>query len=144
MTRFSAPTGNTVYQTMAVLAADHGDPAARSWFARTMADGPDEADGGAFAPLDRFVMELFRTISLNGGSLSIVSALRGLEPRGGSLVTPHPPASRDPRQWLNPDEFDPDRYKSAPTSVDNNEARSKEVGLARCPLPPPPRTVRRQ
>jgi len=79
--------GNTVYQTMAVLAADHGDPVARSWFARTMADGPDEVDGGAFTPLDRFVMELFRTISPNGGSTSTVNALRGLEPRGGCLVT---------------------------------------------------------
>ena len=37
-----------------------------------MANDPDEADGGAFTPLDRFVMELFRTISPNPGSLSRV------------------------------------------------------------------------
>jgi hypothetical protein len=34
--------GNTVYNIMALLAAGHGDPAVRSWFARTMAEGPDE------------------------------------------------------------------------------------------------------
>jgi hypothetical protein len=80
--------GNTVYHTMAVLDAGHGDPGARSWFARTMAEGPDEADGHAFTPLDRFVMELFRTISPNGGSLSTVGAQRGLEPRVGNIITP--------------------------------------------------------
>jgi hypothetical protein len=46
------------------------DPNVRAWFERTMKVGPDKADGGAFTPLDRFVMELFRTISPNGGSLS--------------------------------------------------------------------------
>src|SRR4051812_13399518 len=51
--------GNTLYNTMALLAPGNGDPGVRSWFARTMAEGPDEMDGGAFTPLDRFVMELF-------------------------------------------------------------------------------------
>jgi cytochrome P450 len=41
----------------------------------------------------------------------------------------------DPRHWSNPAEFDPDRYKAAPTTVDNDEAKCKEVGLARCPFP---------
>jgi hypothetical protein len=58
--------GNMLYQTMRVLDADRGDPHVRSWFARTMSGGPDTAEDGAFTPLDRFVMELFRTISLNG------------------------------------------------------------------------------
>ena len=134
--------GNTLYNTMALLAPGHGDPGVRSWFARTMAEGPDEMDGVAFTPLDRFVMELFRTISPNGGSLSTVAMQRGLEPREGAVVTPHLATSQDPRHWLNPAEFDPDRYKAVPTSAENGEARSKEVGLARCPFPPAPFAVR--
>jgi len=39
-----------------------------------------------------------------------------------------------PQQWENPAEFDPDRYKTAPTSADNDEARIKQMGLARCPF----------
>lgn len=106
-----------------------------------MAEGPDETDGGAFTPLDRFVMELFRTISPNGGSLSDVRTTRGLEPRGAGIVTPHPETSHDPRHWRNPEEFDPDRYKTARTSVDNDEARCQEVGFAGCPFPPAPFAV---
>src|SRR4029079_2711067 len=49
--------GNTLYNIMAGLEASQGDPGARSWFAWTMAERPDEADGGAFTPLDRLVME---------------------------------------------------------------------------------------
>jgi len=134
--------GNTVYNVMARLAAGHGDPGLRSRFAQTMADGPDETDGVAFTPLDRFVMELFRTISPHAGSLSTVAMQRGLQPREGAVVTPHLPTSQDSRHWSNPTEFDPDRYKVAPTSADNAEARSKEVGLARCPFPPAPFAVR--
>jgi cytochrome P450 len=134
--------GNTVYNIMALLAPGHGDPQVRSRFAQTMADGPDETDGGAFTPLDRFVMELFRTISPNAGSLSTVATQRGLQPREGAVVTPHPTTSRDPRHWLDPETFDPDRYTAAPTSADNDETRSKEVGLARCPFPPAPFAVR--
>jgi cytochrome P450 len=40
----------------------------------------------------------------------------------------------DPRHWSNPHEFDPDRYKAAPTSADNDETRAKQVGLAACPF----------
>ncbi|WP_214323803.1 cytochrome P450 [Nonomuraea sediminis] len=72
-----------------------------------MTNSPDTADGGPFTPLDRYVMELFRTVSPNGGSLSTVSTERGAEPGLGSVITPHPPASRDPRHWLDPEGFDP-------------------------------------
>jgi cytochrome P450 len=86
-------------------------------------------------------MELFRTISPNGGSLSTAEAIRGLDPRSGTVLTPHPATSRDPRHWADPEEFDPDRYRTAPTSVDNDEARSREAGLARCPYTPAPFAV---
>ena len=41
----------------------------------------------------------------------------------------------DPRHWTNPEEFAPERYDVAPTTVDNDEARVREAGLARCPFP---------
>jgi len=101
-----------------------------------MTNQPDNPDDGAFTPLDRFVMELFRTISPNGGSLSVLPRQRQLlDSEFSTIVTPHPATSQDPRHWTNPSDFDPDRYISAPTSVDNGEERCKEIGLARCPFP---------
>jgi hypothetical protein len=127
--------GNMVYNTAARLEPKHGDPSARAWFERTMASRPDEADG-TFTPLDRFVMELFRVISPNGGSLSTLERQRQLlGSEYSSILTPHLPTSTDPRHWSNPREFDPDRYKTAPTTVDNDAARAKEFGMAHCPFP---------
>jgi cytochrome P450 len=133
--------GNTLYQTMAQLEAGHGNPSARSWFTRTMQGPYDEADG-AFTPLERFVMELFRTISPNTGSNSTVQTARSLSPAVVSVVIPHTAASGNPVHWHNPDDFDPDRYKTAPTTVDNDEKQSRQAGLVRCPFPPAPFAVR--
>lgn len=132
--------GSMLYRTLALLEPTHGDPEVRSWFTRTMSGAPDDADG-AFTPLDRFVMELFRTVSPNQGSLSTAQATRSLAPGSTSVVTPHPATSRDTRHWRNPEDFDPDRYLTAPTSADNDEAKSRQAGLARCPFPSAPFAV---
>jgi cytochrome P450 len=130
--------GVMLYNVMARLDAKHGDPAVRAWYEQTMANSPDSADSGVFTPLDRFVMELFRTISPNPGSLSRLKTLQELGPGHAIMITPHPTTSRDPRHWCNPDAFDPDRYTLAPTTADNGESRCEEVGLAHCPFPPAP------
>ena len=57
--------GNTLYNIMAKLGRDTGDAQAKDWFTKTMAADYDNPDGSAFPPLERFVMELFRTISPN-------------------------------------------------------------------------------
>ena len=61
--------GNTLFNIMARLETTKGDPAVRSWFEKTMKNDPDETDKSMFTRLDRFVMELFRTISPHAGSL---------------------------------------------------------------------------
>jgi cytochrome P450 len=127
--------GTTLYNMMALLEATNGDPAVRSWFEKTMVSGPDETDHSAFSRLDRFVMELFRTISPNRGSASVLPVQEQAFGTGYStIITPHPQSSRDPLHWNNPNDFDPDRYKQAPTSEHNDETRCKQVGLAQCPF----------
>src|SRR4051794_36425398 len=68
--------GKMTYQVMGRLEPVHGDPATRAWYERTMTNGPDDADGAPFSPLDRFVMELFRTITPNPGSSSVAAQRR--------------------------------------------------------------------
>jgi hypothetical protein len=127
--------GNTVYNVAARLEPTHGDSNVRAWFGKTMENGPDDTDGSPFTPLDRLVMELFRTINPNAGSLSALTRARQLlSSEFSSMTTPHLAASMDPRHWSNPHEFNPDRYKAAPTSADDGEERAKKAGLARCPF----------
>ena len=138
--------GNMVYNVAAKLEPTRGDASVRAWFERTMSD-PDRHDAsgsqGAFTPLDRFVMELFRVICPNGGSFSTMQRRRALLGAAFSgIVTPHPEANMSPLHWTNPTEFDPDRYKTAPTSADDGASRAKEAGLARCPFHKEPFAVK--
>ena len=139
--------GNTIFGIMSRLSEHGGDAEVRASFVKTMSGDYDHATGGAFTPLQMFVMELFRTISPNGGSLSAIQdaprSFYGQSPhtlldarfrRFGYMNTPHTTTSFDPIHWSNPQQFDPDRYKTVPTSDQIDEAKCKQIGFARCPF----------
>lgn len=129
--------GNTIYQIISTLSSDAGTPEIQKTFKEIMSSDFDQADDTPFTPLDRFVMELFRTLSPNDGSISTLSEtgqLESLYPRYGYVTNPHKATSEDPRHWTNPKEFDPDRYIDSPTSDQIDEARAKEIGFAQCPF----------
>ena len=129
--------GTMLYKSMNRLEATNGDPAVRFWFETTMKSAPDETDRCAFSRLDRFVMELFRTIMPNPGSASVLSVQQQAFGAGTSLImTPHLETRGGSLHWTNPDEFDPDRYLQAPTSEQNGKIRCKQIGLAQCPFEP--------
>ena len=120
---------------MLKLGRGTGNAEARAWFKKTMEGDPDNAGGAAFTPLERFVMELFRTISPNGGS---ISALQEIEPpafeRHGYIISPHTTTSLDPVHWKNPRRSIRRAIETAPTSQQIDEARMHQIGLARCPF----------
>ena len=127
--------GNSLYNIMLKLGRTTGDPETQAWFKKTMQMDYDTVDGSSFAPLERFVMELFRTISPNSGS---ISALQETTPpafeRSGYIISPHTTTSLDAVHWENPTKFDPSRYVSAPTSAQIDEAWVQRLGMARCPF----------
>src|SRR6476659_8099177 len=95
----------------------------------------DDAGGNAFTPLERFVMELFRTISPNGGSISALAENRPPPfDRHGYIVSSHTSTSLDPVHWAKPEAFDPDRYNSVPTSHEINDEACDRIGFAKCPF----------
>jgi cytochrome P450 len=139
--------GNTIFGIMSRLSEDGGDPGVRDAFRKTMNGNYDNANGAPYTPLEMFVMELFRTISPNGGSISTIEDARtsayGASPhkrfglpfeRHSYISTPHTSTSVDPIHWNNPEQFDPERYRSAPTSAEIDEDKCRQIGLARCPF----------
>ncbi len=139
--------GNTIFGIMSRLTPDGGDPAVRASFEKTMSGDYDKVDGTHFSPLELFVMELFRTISPNGGSISAIEDARrsayGESPREllglpveqySYVSTPHEATSMAPMHWKDPKQFNPDRYRLVPTSDQIDEPKVRQMGLARCPF----------
>jgi cytochrome P450 len=120
---------------MLKLSTNSGDPETKASFKKTMEGNFDRKDGAPFTPLERFVMELFRTITPNSGSLSSIEEVGApRSERRAYLLSPHAATSLDPVHWKNPEKFDPDRYRMAPTSHQIDEARCEQIGFARCPF----------
>jgi len=145
--------GNTIFGIMSRLSQDGGEPTVRAAFEKTMLSNPDVASGAPYTPLEMFVMELFRTISPNGGSISSISDTRdagssdnygdSVSPfvrfalpyeRSGYIISPHTSTSFDPRHWTNPERFDPNRYRHVPTSAQVDEVKAKQIGFAKSPF----------
>jgi len=139
--------GNTMFGIMSRLMEHGGDAEVRASFIKTMSGDYENANGSPFTPLELFTMELFRTISPNGGSISAITdaprSFYGQSPhtmldarfrRYGYMNTPHTSTSFDPIHWSNPQQFDPERYKTVPTSDQIDEAKCKQIGLAKCPF----------
>lgn len=139
--------GRTIYEIMLRLRKDGGDPEVQASFVKTMTSGYDQPSNTPYTPLELFVMELFRTIASNAGSISTIEDSRrsvyGGSPfqmlgfpyeRHSYIVTPHPASSFDPRHWRNPSAFDPERYKRVPTSDQIDDAKCEQIGLAKCPF----------
>ena len=139
--------GNTIFGIMSRLSPNGGDAAVRASFEKTMSGDYDNPNGAPYTPLELFVMELFRTISPNGGSISVAADARrsaygesprqflGLPAERYSYVnTPHEATSMAPMHWKDPKQFDPDRYLGVPTSAQIDEAKTRQIGLARCPF----------
>lgn len=139
--------GNTIFGIMSRLGEDGGDSQMRGAFSKTMSGAYDNANGAAFTPIELLVMELFRTISPNGGSISTIHDARnsqyGASPhqrlglrfeRNSYISTPHAATSFEPMHWQNPQQFDPDRYLHVPTSAQIDEDKCRQIGLASCPF----------
>jgi hypothetical protein len=139
--------GNSIFEIMSRLSEDDGDPAVRASFQKTMSGNFDNANGAPYSPLELLVMELFRVISPNGGSISAIKDARtsayGASPqqkfgvpleRHNYISTPHTSTGMDPVHWNDPNAFDPTRYLGVPTSAQINEDKCRQIGLARCPF----------
>jgi cytochrome P450 len=127
--------GSMLYNIVRRLSKETGDPHTRAWFKKTMQGQYDNPSGETFTPLERFVMELFRVISPNSGSMSVLEEVRTSPyPRLGYIVNPHEATSLYAGHWDYPERFDPDRYNKVPTSHQVDETKCKQMGFAKCPF----------
>ena len=120
---------------MLKLSGDAGDPEVRAAFAKTMEGGFDQASKpAAFPPLESFVMELFRTISPNGGSISAIEETQCHLPAARLHGDAAHQYEHGPAPLGAPGKIRSDAIPGVPTSHDVDEARAKQIGFAKCPF----------
>ena len=127
--------GNAIYGTIELL-RDGGSAEVRAIYEATMSDPNRNQRSAAepFSPLDRFVMELFRMLVPNSGSISTESATQRLGEGVVYTVHDHTQLAQSPVHWKDPEAFDPRRYHTKATSAEPNEERASRLGLAKCPF----------
>jgi cytochrome P450 len=125
--------GNTLYRIISYLS---DDSEVQSWFRTTMeSDGAGDCAAEMFPPLDRFVMELFRHISPNEGSVSRICPTPTSVNRGPALVvTPHREANMSSIHWSEPKKFDPNRYLGVHVADHALGEVAKQFGFTRPPF----------
>ena len=126
--------GNTIYNIMLKLSRNHGDPEAQDWFKKTMEGNPDGPAARPSRPLERFVMELFRSISPNGGSISALEEMRTPPLRGMATSSPRTQHQHRSRALDEPEKFDPSRYNARPDQPRDRRGKAKQIGFAKCPF----------
>lgn len=127
--------GNSIYGTIELL-REGGDAEVRASYQQTMTDPNrnQRTREEPFSPLDRFVMELFRTIVPNSGSISTEKTNQRLNTGTVNTIHDHIKLAQSPVHWHAPDTFDPRRYLDRATSAEPNEERAQRLGLAECPF----------
>ena len=143
--------GNTIFGIMSRLSRYGGDADVRASFIKTMSGDPTTRSGAPFTPLELFVMELFRTISPNGGSISAVEDARRVVLTAHLRTRRWTPALSDtatwPRRILRPAStpFTGEPAAVRPRSLSDRArpaARSTKPNASRSVLPGVPSTVR--
>ena len=118
-----------------------------------MSGNPDAANGAPYTPLEMFVMELFRTISPNGGSISSISDTRqagssdnygdSVSPfvrfglpyeRSGYILSPHTSTSSIPGTGPIHSNSTRDRYRDVPTSAQVERRGASRSASPKCPF----------
>jgi hypothetical protein len=127
--------GTTIYNIMLKLSMSSGEPSTKAWFKKTMESNFDETDGMPFTPLERFIMELLRVITPNSGSLSRIGEIgTSRHESHAHLLSPHAVTNLNRIHWKDHEKFNPDRYKTVPTSDQIDEAACEQIGFVRCPF----------
>ncbi|NET16104.1 MAG: hypothetical protein F6K08_26400 [Okeania sp. SIO1H6] len=138
--------GNTIYNIIKIFVNEDGksdNELIKSKFQEIMkGENSEQPDDKGFSPLDYFVMELFRRISPNSGSISNIkdNKILPIINEGINLynyhTTPHAATSDYEIHWTDPEDFNPDRYKegNVPTSDEITEEKCKQIGFVQCPF----------
>ncbi len=80
-------------------------------------------------------MELFRTITPNGGSISALAEVRTPPfERHGYIVTPHKSTSLDPVQWKDPETIRSGSLQQRADKPRDRRSALRRIGFAKCPF----------